>query len=95
MMIIGSICTQTPFFIEHSCTVIPEAHVSEQFSANSVAVTLEWTHKNGVSYSISVYPEVAVNFTGRNSTLCSAQLTFSYDIKYNISVVASLCEIYS
>ena len=42
-----------------------------------------------MSYSISVDPEVAVNFTGRNSS----QLTVSYDIKYNISVVASLCEI--
>ena len=42
-----------------------------------------------MSYSISVDPEVAANFTGRNS----AQLMLSYDIKYNISVIASLCKI--
>jgi hypothetical protein len=44
---------------------------------------------NGVSYSISVDPEVAVNYTGRSSAL----LSVSYDTKYNVSVVASLCGI--
>ena len=70
-------------------TVTPDANISEQFGANSIAVTLEWTHKNGVTYGVSVDPEVAVNYTGRNR----AELIVSYDTKYNVSVVASLCEI--
>jgi hypothetical protein len=40
-----------------------------------------------VSYSVSVDPEVAVNYTGRDRV----QLTVSYDTKYNVSIVASLC----
>ena len=63
--------------------------ISEQFRAKDISVILEWTRTNGVSYSIRVDPEVAVNYTGRNS----AQITVSYDTKYNISVVASLCGI--
>ena len=63
--------------------------ISEQFRVKDISVTLEWTRTNGVSYSIRVDPEVAVNYTGRNS----AQITVSYNIKYNISVVASLCGI--
>ena len=63
--------------------------ISEQFRAKDISVTLEWTRTNGVSYSIRVDPEVAVNYTGRNS----AQITVSYDIKYNVSVIVALCGI--
>ena len=54
---------------------------------NFVSVTLEWIAKNGVSYSVSVNPEIAINYTGKRS----AQLSVLYNIKYNVSVVASLC----
>ena len=77
----------TAFFMQH--TVTPDGHISEQFGTNSIAVTLMWYHKNGVSYSVSVDPEVAVNYSGRNR----AQLIVSYDTKYNVSVIASLCGI--
>lgn len=63
--------------------------ISEQFRAKGISVTLEWTCTNGVFYSVRVDPEVAVNYTGRNSV----QLIVSYDIKYNVSIVASLCGI--
>ena len=47
-----------------------------------------WTLKNGVSYSVSVDPEVEViNYSGKSS----AQLILSYNTNYNVSVVASLC----
>ena len=64
-------------------------NISEQFRAKDISVTLEWTGTNGVSYSVRVDPEVAVNYTGRNS----AQITVLYDIKYNVSVIAALCGI--
>ena len=63
--------------------------ISEQFRTMDISVTLEWTGTNGVSYSVRVDPEVVINYTGRNS----AQITVSYDIKYNVSVVAALCGI--
>ena len=47
-----------------------------------------WTLKNGVSYSVSVDPEVEViNYPGKSS----AQLILLYNTNYNVSVVASLC----
>ena len=60
--------------------------ISQWFETNGIAVFLEWVHKNGVSYSVSVDPEVAID-TGQSS----AQLSLSYNLKYNISVTASLC----
>ena len=61
--------------------------ISREFEADRVRVTLEWTHKNGVSYAIRVDPEVNVSYSWRKS----AQLVLPYNSKYNISVVASLC----
>jgi hypothetical protein len=62
-------------------------NISRQLEADHVRVALEWTHKNGVSYSISVDPEVNVGYTRRES----AQLVVPYNSEYNISVIASLC----
>ena len=66
-------------------------NVSEQltFEANSVTVTLEWSTKNSVTYTINTDPQVAVNQTGLGRN--SAQLTVSYNTRYNVSIVASLC----
>ena len=68
-------------------TVSPNVNISEEFEADGVRVTLEWTHTNGVSYAIRVDPEVNVSYSWRQS----AQLVVPYNTKYNISVVASLC----
>ena len=62
-------------------------NISREFEADSVRVALEWTHQNGVSYTIRVDPEVNVSYSWRKS----AQLVVPYNSKYNISVVASLC----
>ena len=67
--------------------VTPSVNISEDYQMNLVAVTLEWVANNGVSYVVYVAPERAINYTGTSS----AQLLLSYNIKYNVSVVASLC----
>ena len=67
--------------------VTPSVSISEYFQINFVVITLEWTAENGVSYFVSVNPETAINYTGKSST----QLVLLYNIKYNVSVVASLC----
>ena len=59
----------------------------EQVEVNYVTMTLQWSILNGVSYVINIYPQVAVNYTGRNT----AQLIVFYNIIYNISIMASLC----
>ena len=69
--------------------VTPSVNISEHFQMNFVSVTLEWTTKNGISYSVSVNPETAISYTGERS----AQLGVLYNTKYNVSVVASLCGI--
>ena len=75
------------YIIYNNDTVTPEVNISEQFRTNHAEVILEWSHNNGVTYSISVDPEVALNYTGRNSV----KLIVSYDTKYNVSVIVSLC----
>ena len=62
-------------------------NISRSFEANGVTVALEWDAKNGVSYIVSVQPEVLVDYTRANS----AQLSLSYGWEYSISVTASLC----
>ena len=69
--------------------VTPSVNISEHFQMNFVSVTLKWTAKNGISYSINVNPETAISYTGERS----AQLSILYNTKYNVSVVASLCGI--
>ena len=68
-------------------TVTPDVNISQRFEANGVTVALEWDPKNGVSYIVSVQPEVLVDYTQTNS----ARLSLSYGREYNISVTASLC----
>ena len=67
--------------------VTPQVNISQWFEVNSITVFLEWTTINGASYNISADPEPTVNYTGKTS----AQLSLSYNIKYNVSVTASLC----
>ena len=67
--------------------VTPSVNISEYFQINFVTITLEWTAKSGISYVISVNPEIAINYAGKSS----AQLVLLYNIKYNVSVLASLC----
>ena len=69
-------------------TVTPHVNASKEFGTNTITVTLEWTRINGVFYIIDVDPMVAVNYTGRNTV----KLVLMYDNKYNVSVIASLCE---
>ena len=67
----------------------PSVMRSEQFRADNVTIILEWSQDNygTLSYHVSVTPQVDIRFTGSTSV----QLTVSYNILYNVSVVATLC----
>ena len=77
------------YYNNYYVSVTPILNFSKQFGPNNnIVVTLAWFHKNGVSYSISVDPEVDINYIEEND---SAQLILLYNTKYNVSVIASLC----
>ena len=61
--------------------------MQEQLQPNSISVKIEWKAEEGISYSISVDPDVTIKFMERNYT----ELVVSYDTKHNVSVTASLC----
>ena len=65
--------------------------LSEKFERDGIIVTLEWSHENSgtlYSYYVTVVPSVEIVFIGR----VKIQLKVSYDVLYNVSVVASsLC----
>ena len=79
-------CNHDPVCIYYY-TVTPDLNISQHFEANGITIALEWDTKNGVSYIVSVQPEVLVDYTRANG----AWLSLSYGKEYNISVTASLC----
>ena len=62
---------------------------SEEYRADNVTVTVEWTDEQGVLYNItiiSIVPEVSIEFIGRTRV----QLILLYNTEYNMSVEAAL-----
>ena len=59
-----------------------------RYEADNVLVMLDWTPEDGVSYNITTIPPVAVIFNASTSV----QLTFCYNVQYNVSILATLCE---
>ena len=64
----------------------PILSISEEYKADSVIVTVEWTQAQQlhVTYSTEVFPLVPIVFTERTSR----RLTIPYNNEYNLSVVA-------
>ena len=62
--------------------------ITEEYGAESVIITVEWTQVHNVTYTANVSPMVPLTPTGHTSR----QLTILYNIKYNFSVTAApLC----
>lgn len=59
---------------------------SEEFGADNVTVTVEWTQEEGAIYRIIIVPQEPMTFTGDSSI----QLTLLYNINYSVSVAAAL-----
>ena len=58
---------------------------SEEYRADSIAVIIEWTQREGVSYNITIVPTVPMIYTGSTSV----QVIVSYNTEYNVSLEAS------
>jgi hypothetical protein len=65
------------------------------FLRNSVMVTLQWPREAGAVYQVNVSPEIS--HTEHTNTIRHdifiLNLTISYNIQYNVSIVSSLCDI--
>ena len=63
-----------------------ERHI--EFETDGVMITLEWDELNPLySVNVTVVPETRVNISGN-----TAQLTVTYDVMYNVSIMIShLC----
>ena len=60
------------------------------FMRNSVTVTLQWPREAGAVYHISVSPQIP-HIQFNNAMIIMINLTVSYNIQYNVSIVSSLC----
>ena len=59
---------------------------------NSIAVTLQWPREPGAVYSINIMPEAPHTELTNHRNNVILNLTISYNIQYNVSIVAiSLC----
>ena len=68
--------------------------VNDLLRNNDVTVTLQWPREPGAVYRAIVLPEIHTAFTNamsHNIITVHINLTISYDIKYNVSIVSSLC----
>ena len=61
---------------------------SEEFQSENVTITLKWAQGDNEFYNVAVVPHMPVQYTG-STTL---ELTLLYNIQYNMSIVAFLCE---
>ena len=58
-----------------------------RYEADNVLVMLDWAPEDGVSYSVTTIPPVAVVFNASTSV----QLVLHYNTQYNVSILATLC----
>ena len=59
--------------------------LSENFSADNVTVTVEWTHQPYATYRVTVVPAVSIVITGSTRR----QLTIPYNTEYTLTVEAT------
>ena len=60
----------------------------EEFGADNVTVTVEWTQEEGVTYQIIIVPQIPIISTGDLGS--SIQLILPYNTNYNLSVKSAL-----
>ena len=66
--------------------------VNQLLRNNDVTVTLQWPQEAGAFYHVNVLPEIShTEFTTTSHDIFTINLTISYDIQYNVSIVSSLC----
>ena len=62
--------------------------------SDNVTVRLQWPREPGAVYHVSVSPEIShteLTSIMHNNVIFTINLTISYNIQYNVSIVSSLC----
>ena len=62
---------------------------SEWYGSESVTVTFEWTQERDILYNVTVYPLPVVDYYVGSTRI---QITVLYNIQYQVSVSATICE---
>ena len=60
---------------------------------NSVIVTLQWPGEAGAVYHVNTMPETPHTEFVTNHHNVVINLTISYNIQYNVTIVSSLCDV--
>ena len=64
---------------------------------NNVIVTLQWPREAGAVYHVDILPEtgfnelIYTNLKAMSQNTITTNVTFSYNVQYNVSIVSSLC----
>ena len=77
--------------MDHSLNV---TIVNQLLRSDDVTVTLQWLREPGAVYSVNVSPEIShTEHTSMGYSILAMNLTISYDIQYNVSIISltSLC----
>ena len=72
---------------DHSLNVSLVNHLLRN---NNVIVTLQWPREPGVVYHVNVLPDTPFTKAMSYNTV-TINLTISYNVQYNVSIVSSLC----
>ena len=65
--------------------------VNQLLSNDDVTVTLQWPREAGAVYHVNVLPQIPHTELTNAMTIIMINLTVSYNIQYNVSIVSSLC----
>ena len=77
--------------MDHSFNV---TMVNQLLRSNDVTVTLQWPREPGAVYNVSVSPDVShTELASMGYNVLKINFTISYDIRYNFSIISSLCDV--
>ena len=66
--------------------------VNQLLRSDDVTVTLQWPREPGAAYHVNVSPEISyTEHVSMEHYIFAINLTISYNIQYNVSIVSSLC----
>jgi hypothetical protein len=67
--------------------------VNQFLRSDDVIITLQWPREVGAIYHVNVLPEVSYIERASLGHVFALNLTISYNIQYNVSIVSSLCNV--
>ena len=70
--------------------------VNQLLRNNNITVTLQWPREAGAVYHINVLPETphtefTIALMSHSSSTITTNISISYNIQYNVSILSSLC----